>query len=193
MKQTPYALAPTRPLICDLLDAELLPLARHARRVFESVVPAVESGNQQHVEILESRTLDLQRRRVQRDGLHQRELLDASARSNFRRRHAELLAERPRECLVRVVARIDGHAEDVARTVRQSLRRLRKSAAAHIAHHRQPGRGAECTQQVMPGHAGARCDVRQRNIQPEMALDVPERFFDRAHGSLYTCPARART
>jgi len=127
-----------------VFETELLPLARHARRVLQTVVAAVAASHEEHVEILELRTLDRQRRRVQRDRLHQCELLSASARSDFRRRHAELFAERPRERLVRVVASVDGDTENVCRSICQSSRRLGKSAATHIAHDRQSGGCAEC-------------------------------------------------
>jgi hypothetical protein len=97
------------------------------------------------------------------------------------RRQAELVAEGAGEGLVRAVAGVQRHRQDVASAGGQLAGRLGQSAAADRAHHRPAGGHAEQPAQMEPRHAGGLGDRVERDLRPELVLDEPNRPLDRRH------------
>ena len=102
-------------------------------------------------------------------------------RANSLRRHAELLAERPRECLVRAVARLERHTENVRRTVGKGPRGFGQAPAAQVAHDRLTQRAMEDAREVIARHPGDTRDVVETYALAEMTLDEPKRLVDGIH------------
>jgi hypothetical protein len=99
-------------------------------------------------------------------------------------REPELIAERPGECLVRPVARLERHRQDVGGTGGERLRGFGQAAAAHVAHRRMAGHRAEGPRHVEAGDAAGVRDLLERDVAREVAFDEPERFSDGIHTSL---------
>ena len=88
----------------------------------------------------------------------------------------ELIAERPGECLVRPVARLERHRQDVGRAGRERLGGLGQAAAAHIAHRRMSGHRAEGPRHVEARDAAGRA-ISSSVMSPAKWLSMNQSAF----------------
>jgi hypothetical protein len=147
-----------------------------------AVIALGEPRDQEGVVVLEAGWFEIgEKRLVHHDRLHKRDVVEVALGAHRFGRLPELVAERPRECLVGAVTRVERDRQDVGRAVAQRLGGLARPAAAHVAHHRAAGRLAERARHVVARHARGRGDLAERDVVGEMTFDVPERLSDRVH------------
>ncbi len=148
-----------------------------------------EPGDEKAPARLEARRLEVDDQRViHSDDLHQMQIAEMALRADGFGSPAELVAEGTGKGLVRTIAGIESHGQDIRRPGRKPPGRLGQAAAAQIADDRAAGRRAENPHELVARDARELCDRLQRNILGELALDEPERLADRVHESV---PSRA--
>src|SRR3979411_2908121 len=101
-----------------------------------------------------------------------------------------MVAERAGECFVRAVVRVQRERKDVGCAVRERTRGLAETSRTHIAHDRQPRRGAERPHHVEARDSTDLCDLVEGQGVSEMAFDKPERLLSRIHGQWPSFEAR---
>ena len=79
-------------------------------------------------------------------------------------RQPELVAERPGECFVGAIARLQRDRQDVGRAVGKGARRFAQPPAAQIAHDGTVQHLAEGARHVEPRDAAGCGDVVERNV-----------------------------
>jgi hypothetical protein len=119
---------------------------------------------------------------VHSDRLHKVQGVEGAPFAKFVGSDLELLAEGAGECLMRAIAGVERHAENVRRPFGQHPGRLGQAAAADVGRDGIAGGEGKDARQVRTRNAGVRRHLIQRQRIPKSGLDHPDGLGDGGHG-----------